>query len=86
MRYLLELACEDIFEELTDKRESLTQSDDSCLCKQLYLFDNRPNISSHSEGNCNFSEVRKDEGLEVVCTHRHYEFQTCEHAKIELKA
>jgi hypothetical protein len=33
MRYLLELACEDIFEELTDKRESLTQSDDSCLCK-----------------------------------------------------
>ena len=85
MRYLLELACEDIFEELTDKRESLTQSDDSCLCKQLYLLHNRPNICSHSEGDGNFSKVRKDEGLKVVCTHCHYEFQTCEHATIKIE-
>lgn len=33
MGFLLELTSEDIFEDLTYERESLTQSDDSCLCK-----------------------------------------------------
>ena len=78
---LLELTGKNIFEDLSDEGESLTQSDDSCLSKELYLLDDWPNISSHGKRNSYLSKVREDKRLEVISTHCHDEFQGSEHTR-----